>query len=260
VELKTLLVQQCLFAFNIDDLVILKAVAAAANQEKVPVIVQLSEGEANFWNLAVFQKAVEATGGKFFLNLDHGRDWSLLQQALELNFSLIHFDGSELEWEENLARTARLVKMAHQRGVLVEGEPQAKLTEPERAAEFVAQTGVDLVAVFVGNRHGMKEGEEERLDFARLRAIKQAVGEKVFLTLHGGSGVALADLRQAIKEKLIAKININTLLRLTYRQVLEEKLKHSTSIKIYQLLAPVQEALKTKIESLLALSEDHGQH
>lgn len=256
-KLKEALSSGCLFAFNIDDFVILKAVLETADQERTPVITQLSQGEVNFWGIESFSGAIspwQNKGLNVFLNIDHGEDFQLLEQAVNLGFSMVHFDGSNLPWEENIAETKIVVEMAHQQGALVEGEPQQEWTDPQKAAEFVDQTGVDLLAVFAGNRHGMAIGEEERLDFSRLDEIKRAVGSEVFLTLHGGSGVAFEDLKLAVKEGLVSKINVNTLLRITYRQELEKRLKHYQGQKVYELLHPVKEALQGKIAELLELA------
>ena len=183
------------------------------------------------------------------INLGTGVGTSV-KEIINLGPDMIHFDGSDLSWEENISLTSQVVNLAHPKGILVEGEPEPDQTDPQRAAEFVQRTGVDLVAVFVGNRHGMDPQKPERLDFERLRAIKQRVGQ-TFLTLHGGSGVAQEDLKTAIKEQLVAKININTQLRLAYRQELEQQLQNYSGVKVYQLMAPVVDRITQEVLKIL---------
>ena len=254
-KLKEAFKDSCLFAFNIDDFVVLKAVLEAFEETGKPLIVQLSEGEVNWWGMENFFRITfpwQKRGG-VFLNIDHGSSWPVLEKAIQQGFDMVHFDGSDLPWEENITQTRKVVEMAHSQGVLVEGEPQADWTEVKKAAEFQRKTGVDLVAVFAGNRHGMDPQKPEHLDFSQLRALKEAVGEETGLTLHGGSGVPLEELERAIKEKLVVKVNINTLLRITYREEVEKSLAHYQGLRIYELMKPVKESLQEKVKLLLSL-------
>ena len=143
-------------------------------------------------------------------------------QAIRLGFTSVMFDGSTLSYEENLRQTREVVKIAHAVGVSVEAElgavggdeggalfgeaDSAKFTDPNLAAEFVRETGIDTLAVAIGNAHGKYKGEP-KLDFERLAAIRQQAG--VPLVLHGGSGISDADFRRAI-ELGIHKINFYT--------------------------------------------------
>jgi len=240
------------FAFNIDDWLIFKGVVTALERKNQSVIGQLSEGEVDWWGMERFYNSVEferKRGLSLFSNIDHGKKEGLIGGAVELGFDMVHVDGSDLSWEENIEKTKRIVQLARREGVLVEGEPQQDLTDPQKAAEFVSKTGVDLLAVFVGNKHGMEEDKIERLDFTRLREIKRVVGETK-LTLHGGSGVEVSDLSLAVKEGLVTKINVNTQLRKIFRQELEKNIFEYPGIKIYKLMAPVVLAISQKVEEL----------
>lgn len=255
-RLGRLVAQQPVFAFNIDDWIIWRGVAEATEEGEQSVIVQLSPGEEKFWGMEEFVSLVRRANSQkkcFFLNLDHGQKEEKIKQALSLGFDMVHFDGSALSWEENLSQTKKIVRLAHQKGVLVEGEFGEELTDPFKAREFVRQTGVDFLAVFVGNQHGFQPEEEERLDFFRLRAIKDQVGKKVFLTLHGGSGVRKKDLKRALKEGLIRKVNINSQLRWYYYQTLKKGLKKEKEKKVYRLLAPVQAVIAEQVKGFLKL-------
>jgi len=248
--LKEILRKKTIFTFNCDDFVIYRGTVEAIKRTGTPAIVQLSPGELNFWGLKRFFALVRSENLPLFINFDHSRELSLVKEIINLGPDMIHFDGSDLSWEENISLTSQVVNLAHPKGILVEGEPEPDQTDPQRAAEFVQRTGVDLVAVFVGNRHGMDPQKPERLDFERLRAIKQRVGQ-TFLTLHGGSGVAQEDLKTAIKEQLVAKININTQLRLAYRQELEQQLQNYSGVKVYQLMAPVVDRITQEVLKIL---------
>jgi fructose/tagatose bisphosphate aldolase len=250
--LKDILTKRAVFAFNSDDFVIYKAIAAAAKEAKVPVILQVSPNEAKFFELKRFTFLVKNENPPLFLNLDHGRDLAMIEEAVDLGFDMVHFDGSNLSWEENIALTKKAVALAHKKEVLVEGEPQAKDTEPETAAEFIQKTGVDIVAVFVGNCHGIGK-TKERLDFEKLAAIKKAVGGKL-LALHGGSGVDENDLKRAIRKKLVAKINFNTLLRRAYFEELRKQLAQYSGEKVYELMEPIYETIKKEIKKVLEIS------
>ena len=250
-SLKEVLSSFPILAFNIDDWLIFKGVVAALEKKNQSVIVQLSEGEVDWWGIERFYNSVEfekKRGLSLFSNIDHGKKEGLIGGAIELGFDMVHVDGSDLSWEENIEKTKRIVQLAHREGVLVEGEPQQDLTDPQKAAEFVSKTSVDLLAVFAGNKHGMEEGKTERLNFALLREIKRRTGAQ--LALHGGSGVEPSDLSLAIKEGLIVKININTQLRKTFRQELEKSILKYPGVKVYELMAPVVLEISRNIEEL----------
>lgn len=133
----------------------------------------------------------------------------------------------------------------------VEIKPE-DMTKPEEAARFVRETGVDSLAIVIGNVHGVVVGGNPRLDLNRLREIKKAIGDK-FLVLHGGSGIAVEDIKEAIKIGIV-KININTELRVSYtntlRRVLRENPDEATPYKIFPA---VIEAIKDVVENKIKL-------
>ncbi|MFH1840636.1 MAG: class II fructose-bisphosphate aldolase [Candidatus Shapirobacteria bacterium] len=250
-------------AFNAGNLEIAKAVLQAAQVKQTPIIIQTSAKEAlhfgmkNF--LAVVDNFREETGLAILTNLDHGPDLETCQKAIELGYDLIHFDGSCLSWEENLRITQDLVKLAHAHALLLEGEIDAIMgseeageinyTDPRQAADFVGQTGCDLLAVFVGNRHGIcPEGEPLALN--RLGQIAAQID--CFLTLHGGSGIASDQIHQAINLGVV-KINVNTELRLAYKETLENVLRGSEEVAVHQLMPPVMAAVQKVVEEKIDL-------
>jgi len=153
--------------------------------------------------------------------LDHGTDLVSVEQAIACGFSTVMFDGPSFPLEENVRRTQEIVRIAHAAGVDVEGELGAiggssvelgyghvhgEFTDPDQAVEFVARTGVDILAVSFGNLHGLYTHNPE-LDLARVRAIARCV--TVPLAMHGASGLSKATYA-AVLAAGISKINYYT--------------------------------------------------
>ncbi|HET8924845.1 MAG TPA: class II fructose-bisphosphate aldolase [Candidatus Acidoferrum sp.] len=264
--------------FNVSDLVLLKAVFAAARELNVPVIAGLSEGEREFVGVRQIAAVVRSLRGEFdfpiFLNADHTHSLAKAVEATKAGFDSIVFDLSALPFEENVRQTKQAVEAlkAILPSVLVEGEigdigtgseihetsPDLSkgLSTPEEAKQFVESTGVDILAPAVGNMHGMLrsmiQGEtKKRLHIERIAAIKRAA--RVFLTLHGGSGTDDEDLGKAI----VAGINIvhiNTELRVAWRHGLEDGLaKQPDEVVPYKILPPAVVAVKHVVSERLGL-------
>ncbi len=264
--------------FNVADLVLLKAVVAAAQELKVPVVVGASEGEREFFGVrqiaALVQSLRDEYDSPIFLNADHTHS---LRNALEVaraGFDAIVFDLSALPFEQNVRQTKEAVDALKSinPAILVEGEigdigtgseihdkaPDLSrgLTSPVEAKQFVESTGIDILAPAVGNMHGMLksmvEGQtRKRLDIQRIAEIKNAV--QAPLTLHGGSGTDDEDLQKAIRAG-INIIHINTELRVAWRRGLEEGLsKQPDEVVPYKILPFAVDAVKEAAHSRLAL-------
>ncbi len=174
---------------------------------------------------------------------------------MKAGYTSVMFDGSELSFSENCAQTRRVVELAHAHGVSVEGElghvahndeiAQGDMasfhTRAEDASRFVAETEVDALAVAVGTAHGFYKGEV-RLDFNRLKQIREAVGETA-LVLHGGSGVPEELLRQAIVYG-ISKINFGTELKNAFTLAVKKSLASSNDIDLRRTFAPAIAAVQ----------------
>jgi len=213
-------------AFNVLDSHFLRALFAGAKQERSPFIINIAEVHFKYVSLESLVEAVRFEAARHdipvVLNLDHGLHFEAVVQALRLGFTSVMFDGSTLDYEENVRQTREVVKMCHAVGVSVEGElgavggdeggalyghaDEAFFTDPEKARDFVDRTGIDALAVAIGNAHGKYKGEP-KLDFTRLEAIRQQTA--LPLVLHGGSGISDADFRRAISLG-IHKINFYT--------------------------------------------------
>jgi fructose-bisphosphate aldolase class II len=264
--------------FNIADLVLLQAVFASARELNVPVLVGASEGERAFIGARQLAALVRSLREEFdspiFLNADHTHSLASAVEAAKAGFDAIVFDLSTLPFDQNVRQTGEAVEALKgiNPSILVEGEigdigsgseihekaPDlaSGLTSPEEARHFVEATHVDVLAPAVGNMHGllasMVRGEtRKRLDIERIGRIKAAA--RAFLTLHGGSGTADEDLRQAIASG-INIVHINTELRVAWRRGLDDALaKQPDEIVPYKILPAVVESVKQVVGSRLRL-------
>lgn len=240
-------------AFNVNNLETLKAVLAAAEKMRSPVIVQTSEGAIEYAGIEYLSAMIRvAAKGKIpvVMHLDHGKEMKYVKMALANGYSSVMFDGSALPHAKNAKITKEVARLAHAKGASVEAEigalagiedlvsveaRDAKLTDPDEAAQFARETGCDSLAVAIGTSHGaFKFKGKTHLDIERLQRIAKLV--KLPIVLHGASGVLedvkkLAehygakigdargvldqDIKAAIKRG-VAKINIDTDLRLAF--------------------------------------------
>lgn len=260
-------------AFNTGNIELVKAVIEAAKNQQSPVIIETSAGEAQYFGmknfLDVVQNFQQEIGLTILTNFDHGPGLEECQQAIETGYNLVHFDGSKLPYEENVKIAKMIVDQAHQKGILVEGEidkilgesvphqeeaesiqASGNYTDPEKAADFVAQTGVDILAVFIGNLHGTYP-QPPKLDLERLKLIAEKL--PCFLSLHGGSGLLAEDIKKAIEIGKVVKININTELRIAYRETLENVLKGSEEVVVYKIMPPVIAAVQKVVEEKIQI-------
>ena len=223
-------------AFNAINLETVEAIAAGAEAANRPVIVQISENAVRYHGgLAPLAHAAIAVASNatmpISLHLDHATDERLVGIAVDLGFSSVMYDASQLAYEENLARTAALVRRCHDRGAHVEAElgevggkngvhaPGVR-TDPDEAAAYVAGTGVDALAVAVGSSHKMTT-RDAVLDETLIGELRRAV--PVPLVLHGSSGVSDEGLRSAIAAGM-TKINVATQLNKAFTAAVRETL------------------------------------
>ena len=264
--------------FNVADLVLLKAVFAAARELKVAVVVGVSEGEREFIGTRQIAVLVRSLREEFdfpiFLNADHTHSLDKAVDAAKAGFDSIVFDLSALPFEENLRHTKEGVETLKEinPAILIEGEigdigtgseihdkaldVSRGLTTAAEAKRFVEATGIDILAPAVGNMHGMVKsmvtGETRKhLDIERIAQIKSAA--RVPLTLHGGSGTDDEDLRKAIAAG-INLVHINTELRVAWRRGLEEALaRQPDQVVPYKVLPLAIESVRQVALSRLTL-------
>jgi fructose-bisphosphate aldolase, class II len=203
-----------------------RAYVRAAEAERAPVILQAGPGARAHMPVAIwgamFRALAEGASVPVVAHLDHGLTVEDCREAIAAGFSSVMVDGSALPLEENIRLTAEVAVLAHAAGVSCEGEigvvgyagGKASLgTDPEAAARFARETGVDALAVSVGNVH-LQQDAGQGLDLALLRRIE--VVTDVPLVIHGGSGVPLAQRAALAAGSRIAKFNIGTELRMAF--------------------------------------------
>jgi len=283
-------------AFNVNNLEAVLAVAEAATEEKSPAIVAVTPGAVKYGGLPylsrIVRTAAELASVPVALHLDHGEDFETASKCVGAGFTSVMIDGSSLKFEDNTVLTKRVVEMAHPKGVSVEAElgrlagveestveeKDAILTDPAVAKEFVDRTGVDTLAVAIGTSHGAyKFKAEPKLDFERLKLITKQVS--IPLVLHGASSVPSWIIEKASKygaelggakgipeehiQKAIsmgiAKINIDTDLRLAFTAAVREVLANSPKeFDPRKILGPAKEAMKQVVKGKMRLFGSSG--
>jgi fructose-bisphosphate aldolase class II len=233
---------RALAAFNVITLEHAEAIAAAAETAQAPVILQISENAVKFHHgrLAPIARATAAVAETatvdVALHLDHVEDPTLLRQAADHGFGSVMIDGSHLDYAANVRATREAAEWAHEHGLWIEAElgrvggkdgelplsahaPGAR-TDPDEARSFVADTGVDALAVAVGSSHAMTD-RTAVLDHDLIARLRAAAG--VPLVLHGSSGVPDEELARAVAGGLV-KVNIGTALNIAFTGAVREYL------------------------------------
>ncbi len=216
-------------AFNVENMEMVQAVVAAAEELRSPVIMQTTPSTVKYASLAYFyanaKAAAESATVPVAIHLDHGSSFELAMQALRTGYTSIMIDGSHSVFEENIAVTKAVVDACAPSNVPVEAElgkvggkeddldgGAGGYTDPVEAAEFVQRTGVSSLAVAIGTAHGVYAGEP-RLDLDRLSEIRKVVD--IPLVLHGASGLTDQAVMESIRRG-ICKVNFATELRIAF--------------------------------------------
>jgi fructose-bisphosphate aldolase class II len=214
---KALKGKYALGAFNVNNMELLQAIVEACEEEKAPVMLQISRGARNYANPVYLKKLIEAAVSlsniPIAVHLDHGDTFELCKDCIDEGFTSVMIDASHEAFEKNTEICRRVVDYAHKHNCVVEGElghlvgaqfdegeeggsysAQGHYTNPQQAVDFVRQSGVDSLAVAIGNSHGAyKFKGEQHLDLERLKSIKKALMDAGWgdypLVLHGASSV-----------------------------------------------------------------------
>jgi fructose-bisphosphate aldolase, class II len=208
----------------------MRAYAEAAQTLGAPLILQAGPSCREHTPLPVlghmFRHLAESVDVPVVAHLDHGYTYEECKIALENGFTSLMYDGSRKPLSQNIDETAAIAEMAHDAGISCEGEigfvgyangDNSTGTDPDEAARFARDSGVDAMAISCGNVH-LQEDKQGGLDVARIKAI-EAVTE-LPLVIHGGSGVPVAQRAQLAAESRICKFNIGTELRMAFGQAL----------------------------------------
>lgn len=217
----------------------MRAYVAAAEAERAPVILQAGPGCRDHTPLAIlgrmFRHLAENASVPVVAHLDHAYSLAECSAALDAGFTSVMFDGSRLPLQQNIDATAAVAELAHAAGMSCEGEigfvgyaggATSAGTDPEEAARFARETGVDAMAISIGNIH-LQQGAGMGMDLDRLRAI-EAVTD-LPLVIHGGSGVPKGQRADLATNSLICKFNIGTELRMAFGAALREAVSRDQS-------------------------------
>lgn len=220
-------------AFNMHNRETTEALVIAAEQAKSPVFLQVGRAIVPHLGLRkayeMTQRIAEESGADYVIHLDHG-PWDEVFEAIKLGFTSIMYDGAHLPFEENIRTTRKVVEVAHSFGIPVEAELgkipdadeevdwQSYYTSVAEAERFVAETGVDWLAISVGIVHGVPQAKPQPLDIQRIKEIKAVTG--IPLVLHGASGVPDDEIRAATAAG-VHKFNADTDLRHAFRSGIE---------------------------------------
>ncbi len=252
-------------ALNVITLEHAEAIVLGAEQAGRPVILQVSENAIRYHEgrgaplLAACAALARDHAAEASIHLDHVTDTELLVLAREdLGVSSVMYDASELEYDDNVQRTAEVTRELHERGIWVEAELGAiggkggahtpgVRTDPQEAAEFVAATGVDGLAVAVGSTHAMTT-QTASLDCDLAQAIASVV--PVPLVLHGSSGVPRDQLRAATGAG-IRKINVGTALNVAFTGAVREALVDEALTDPRRYLGPARDATAASVRQIL---------
>ncbi|MEU9381238.1 class II fructose-bisphosphate aldolase [Streptomyces sp. NPDC048279] len=258
-------------AFNVITLEHAEGIITGAEAAERPVILQISENAVRYHRgqlpplaLAAASMARSSTV-EIALHLDHVTDVDLLHQAADCGFSSVMFDAGALPYDENVSATASAARWAHDAGLWLEaelgyvgGKPDSPAsahtagvrTDPAEAAEYVARTGVDALAVAVGSSHAMTE-RSATLDHALIERLREAV--PVPLVLHGSSGVPDGELRSAVRAGIV-KINIGTALNISLTRVVRDTLDAMPALTDpRKYLGPARDAVAATVHTTLTM-------
>lgn len=302
---KALKGKYALGAFNVNNMELLQAIVEACEEERAPVMLQISKGARQYANPVYLKKLIEAAVSlstiPIAVHLDHGDSFELCKQCIDEGFTSVMIDGSHLPFDENVAVCKQVVEYAHKHNCVVEGELGMLVgaqhddgeegggfsrggvyTHPDEAVDFVKATGVDSLAIAIGNSHGAyKFKGEQHLNLDRLKAIKEALLNAGLgdypLVLHGASsvprelaqeinqyggqlgedtaGVPEADIEVA-RRIGCTKVNIDTDLRMAFtagiRKVLAESPREFDPRKyLVPARAKVKELVRHKVRNVL---------
>jgi fructose-bisphosphate aldolase class II len=267
--------------FNISTLDGIWAVVDAAKELGLPVIIGVSEGERDYVGIkqiaAIIKSIREERNQPVFLNADHTYSFDRVREAIDAGFDAAIFDGAQLSLEENIKIAKQCVEYAKKaateqgRDILIEGElgfigtsskildaipegavvGEAAMTKPDVAAQFVRETGVDLLAPAVGNIHGVVRGGDPALNIKRVKEISEAIG--LPMVLHGASGNSADDIAKTVKAG-VAIVHVNTELRIAYRSGLIKSLSDNhEEIAPYKYLKPAKLAMQKVVEEKLRI-------
>ncbi|MBT4277411.1 class II fructose-1,6-bisphosphate aldolase [Candidatus Falkowbacteria bacterium] len=262
-------------AFNTSNLEVTLAIIKAAVTKRSPVIIQVSESAIRYSGLKAITHIVETIAKNesvdvpVALHLDHGKSFHSIAECINAGFSSIMIDASDLPFDENMFLTKSVVDYSHKREAWVQGEigrligveddidikaKDALCTDPDDAKTFAQETGVDTLAVAVGQSHGavnLRQGKSEKINIKQLEKINKKV--KVPLVLHGASDIAENQIKEAVKLG-VSIVNIDTEIRMAFSRSIRKVLKENKDmIDPRKILTPVMDEIQKVVENKIKM-------
>ena len=260
--------------FNASNLEVAQGIARAAEEKKMPALIGITESAveyAGFLSLINMIKGIiEESSADLVMHLDHGKDPEFVKKCIDAGFESVMIDSSHLEFEKNIEVTKDIVDYAHKKGATVQAElgkipkldisveqgvtlAKMEKTNPDELEEFVKRTGVDTVAIIIGNIHGMYEAEgNPHLDLDLLKILRERVSTPFIL--HGGSGTPSEDVTRAIKECGIVSVNIDTEVRIAFITAINDFFASGQMvIDPRKVLSVARDAVQKKVEEKIEL-------
>lgn len=248
----------------------MRAYVAAAEAERAPIILQAGPGCRAHTPLPIlgrmFRHLAEQASVPVVAHLDHGYSLEECRAALDAGFTSVMFDGSRLPLDHNIDDTAAVAELAHAAGASCEGEigfvgyaggAASEGTDPGEAARFARETGVDAMAISIGNVH-LQQDAGQGLDLGRLRAIEALT--PVPLVIHGGSGVPFAQRAALAATSHICKFNIGTELRMVFGTALRAALARDPSqFDRIEILRATEDPVMAAAQAVIRNLGAHGQ-
>ncbi|SFM16921.1 fructose-bisphosphate aldolase [Gracilibacillus orientalis] len=249
--------------FNLNNLEYVQAILQAAEEEKSPVILGVSEGAGKYMGgfnvvVAMVEATMKAQGTTVpvAIHLDHGSSFESCAKAIHAGFTSVMIDASHDPFEENVEKTSKVVELAHFHGVSVEAEVGTvggnedgvqggiMYADTNECKELVERTGIDCLAPALGSVHGPYQGEPN-LGFKEMEEINTVAG--IPLVLHGGTGIPIQDIQKAISYGT-SKINVNTENQIQQSKVVREVLEANPEmIDPRKYLGPGRDAIKDTV-------------
>lgn len=265
-------------AFNTVNLETTRAIVEAAKESKSPVIIQVTEktmeyaGGRGIFNLIKNDAEFYAPEIPIGIHLDHGKSYELIERCSEIGFNSVMYDGSRKEFVDNIAMTKKVVDFCHTKGVDVQGELGSVpylgesgmedvdwdkyMTDPVEAEKFVKETGIDALAVAIGNAHGFFK-ERSVPDYERLEKIRKVVD--VPIIMHGASDWEEDRVREVVSRG-VSCFNVDTATRLAFINSLIKALKESNEVSfdLRKLLGDARDEIKEVVKKKMIMFGSAG--
>lgn len=266
-------------AFNTTNLETTRAIIDAAKEMRSPVIIQITEKTMNYaGGRAIFQLIKNCA--EFYapeipigIHLDHGRSIETIKRCKDIGFTSVMFDGSRMSYEDNVTLTRQVVELCHKNGICVQGELGSVpylgessmdseidwdkyMTDPDQADDYYCKTGVDALAVAIGNAHGFFK-ERKEPDYERLEAIHKKI--PIPLILHGASDWENGRVKEVINRGICC-LNVDTSIRLSFVNSLVNMVRQQNDISfdIRKILGNAREAVKNTVKDKIRYFGSEG--